>query len=542
MIIDRIQYWLLHYLRRVHSARWIRWLEQFPPVHGAVICLLTYVAPPFVSTAILLVNWLVDLLSGNSAYLWFIPLGAFIAAFVANIFIINRCRPVLFDGKPKVLVCVPIPTKNDEETDGGKRIGIMGDICLQLAGFQVGRTLYGKHIDIEPFSTAARGWKEALTQKLDEMFKDSTRPIWIIVTMSRTMSAVMDIVTEWLSVNRHLKIGRTTVIFTVTSSDFITNDRRTMFRLFVDGNKEAHQISERISAINHHADAKVKSVLCAVTNSSYGRQASIHLRERLKRNGVMSRTALATNSSIELVVEGQELEKTALTTTVTDSDIREYDAVVLFAYDRDLKSIFLRLKDAEFKGYVIGATTLSVDDWQNNVKKAVRFWKQKPKVFHTAVVGFDERHDTTDAFIKGITKLSGSGVLSNQLWRSSSCEMDEKLKLEFVESGDYEDYRKITNNYISAFCAETLRLFALMKQHEKGTLRELLDCEAAADELKHCALIKDVDFGINGESHVLLRMKEWNMDSGDQQESKSESSIVEMKEVSRAAESTRGQG
>lgn len=531
MIFDRIQYWLLLYLQSVHSARWIRRLKKFPRIHWMLIWILTYFAPPFVATAILLINWLVDLIANGDAKLWFIPLAAFIAAFFANYFIIKRCRLVLFDGAVKILVCVPIPTTNDEETDKGKRLGILGDICLQLAGFQVGQELYSEHIEIEPFSTAREGWTEALTQKLDKMFKDSTRPIWIVVTMSRTMSAVMDIVTKWLLDNKHLKIGRTTVIFTVTSSDFITNDRRTMFRLFVDGNKEAHQISEHINAINHHANLKVKSVLCAVTNSTYGRQASIHLRDRLKRSRVTSRMALITNSSIKLVDKGQELEKTAPTTTVTGNDINEYDAVVLFAYDRDLKSIFLRLKDAGYKGYVIGATTLSVEDWQNNVKKAVHDWKEKPKVFHTAVVGFDERRDTTNAFIKGITKLSGSSVLSNQLWLSHSCEMDEKLKLEFVESADYEDYRKITNNYISAFCAEALRLFSLMKKHEKGTLRELLDCETAADELKYSALIKDVDFGVNGESHVLLTIKVWNMDLGDKQNSELESklSIVEVK-------------
>lgn len=526
MIIDRIQHWLIQYLDRVHSARWLRWLKKhFPRIYWTFDLILTFIIPPLFATALLLLNWIVDLAGTTQPKLWFIPLGVFLIALMANYFIIKRCRPVRFDESPKVLICAPIPTTDDEDTDVTKRLGIMGDICLQLAGFQVGKTLYGKQIDIQPFSTAARGWQERLRQTLKEMFNDGTRPIWIVVTMSRKMSEVMKIVNIWLATDNHLKIGRTTVIFTVTSSDFVTTDRRTMFRLFVDGKREAHCISERITAINHHSGTPIKSVLCAVTNSIYGRQAARHLQKRLQRTGVESQTGLISEDGITGIDDDKDSANLVETSLIPQDQLRNYQAVILFAYERDLKSIFCHLKAANFKGHIIGATTLSVGDWQNIVKEAVVGWSNRPPIYHTAVVGFDERSDATDKFIEEIAKLKGKEILSSPQWHTDLCEIDEALKLQFVTSADYKHYDKISINYISAFCAEAMRLFALMKAKEKGTLRALLDDESAADELKSQALIKDVDFGIIGESHVGLTIEVWNLNSDQLRESRSESQL-----------------
>lgn len=172
------------------------------------------------------------------------------------------------------------------------------------------------------------------------------------------------------------------------------------------------------------------------------------------------------------------------------------------AYDQDLRKLFGFLKDKDFKGDLFGTTTLSVPDWR-------KLWDYDPSkitVMHTAVSGFEENAEFCES-LKPITydkiveldnkrKEQGNGIFNiNTINRMHN---DRKT---------YDAYKNIENNYISAFCADCVSLFALAARKGHPTLRSLLDDPTVDEDRRTLTVIRDLDFGVTGDAHVSVFLR-----------------------------------
>lgn len=375
-------------------------------------------------------------------------------------------KPIVIPKKPFIYVFFPV---NDVHT--------RGDMLLQYAGFLAAKNRFDDEISIHFRDSSAPDWILEMEKCIETTPLDS--PIWLVITMSKQGQVAREKLNIMLNKDQRLR-ERLTALFTVTSSRFETRDRQNMFRLFVDGEAEAIAISEhlRLNYLETTESKNTKKVLCFHIDSPYGIEVSETIKDRLSDLATVDR---CTPDNLQ------------------DITLSEYQLIVVIAYDQDLRLIFNALRSINFAGTVIGTTTLSVPDWQQLIQCDQTHFE----IAHTAVSGFERNQQFIDHLepitIEHLAQLQEGGLLTARM-------MNELHK----DREMFEAYQDIQNNYISAFCYDCICLFDLASKKGHPTLRSLLDDPRVDEERRNATVIRDLDFGVTGDSHVSVFIKKIN--------------------------------
>lgn len=424
------------------------------------------------SCATILPGAIIEILDETGDKIWatigFFFLSTVIFYFVYKV-IFHSLAPIIVPDKPKLHVFIPI---NDKK--------VWSDAFLQYAGFIIGKE-YGKYsdsIDLIFHDSSKKKWIDEIKKCIDETRED--HPVWFVFTMSDKGKEVRERLELYLKKDPRLR-QRLTALFTVSSSRFETEDRMNMFRLFVDGEGEAIAITEHI---RHNIVAGTEdevNVLCCRVNSAYGEHACMKIKERLE-NG---------KYNIDECID-EDIQNV--------DDINKYQLLILFTYDQGIRNIFQYINENNFTGIVLGGSTLSVKDW----KKLINFKAEKVNVMHTAVSGFDENIE----YAKAIKVVDYDYIVGYDKDNSKIIETDTVMEMN-KDRLKFDAYKDLESNYITAFCADCVNLFAFSVKKGRPTLRSLLDDPRLDEERKRLTLIRDLDFGVTGDASVSIYMSKF---------------------------------
>lgn len=357
--------------------------------------------------------------------------------------------------RPKVHIFIPA---ND--------VKLVGDALLQYAGFLAAKEKFASDLDLRFYDSSSPDWISVLEQCIANTPRHE--PIWAIVTMSSKGAQARERLDVLLERDYQLR-KQLTILFTVTSSRFETSDRDNYFRVFIDGRQEAVAIASHIRLAR--SEGSPQKVLCVRNNSNYGKDAAAVLVDRLRDMFTVD------------VVSVDDLS------TVKSA---EYQIAVVIAYDEDLRAFFTKLKGDGFRGLVIGTTTLSVPDWQARIE-----FPENVEVLHTTV-----DHDDKD-FEDRLKPINVDTIAA----LGNTCLINQHTVQQLRnDTHRYNAYKNISYNYISAFCEDCVRLFAVAARVGKPSIRSLLD-DAKYDQQRRKTIIRDVDFGVTGEAHVSVFLK-----------------------------------
>ncbi|MDW3094712.1 MAG: hypothetical protein R8G33_03465 [Gammaproteobacteria bacterium] len=369
-------------------------------------------------------------------------------------------QPITVPRKPKV--CVFIPANNKSAR---------GDALLQVAGFEAAKLKYN-NLDIEQLDSSKPDWMH----KLEDMIFNTkpNEPIWIIITMSKYGAEARELIESYTKKDERLR-ERLTVIFTVTSSRFETTDRKNLFRIFVDGEKEISAIYEFIK-LTKDIDS-LDEIICYKNNSNYGEDAYKKLSSLLP-------------GSINLTPCNKDNISEALEQSTAK-------IVIAIAYDEDLIVLFDTLYKNEFVGTLIGTTPMSVPDWQ----KLFLINKNMLDVYHTAVSGYEDDPEFEERLRPiNFQYITDSNKVGTPIFDSNTIR-------EMALDDAYESYSEIENNYVSAFCEDCIRLINMATKKGHPTLYKLLNDPSCDEERRGLTLLRDLDFGVTGDAHVDVYIK-----------------------------------
>lgn len=421
--------------------------ERYPLVAPSLLPLVAL----FLSMLIIWPTALLEIVSSPDDKIWVAVLSTLIVwallAPVATLVLM----PVITPRRPKVHVFIP-----------ANNVEIIGDALLQYAGFLAAVEKFSDDVEIQFHDSSAEDWLAQVERCIGETPRH--HPVWLVITMSAKGEEARTRLNVLLERDQRLR-KRLTVLFTVASSAFRTSDRNNYFRLFVDGRDEASAIATHIQV--SHWQPPLERVLCVRVDSNYGADASRELTERLGESTIVDEVAISELDTI---------------------DSSKYAVVVVVAYDEDLRRLFEKLGADGFQGVVIGTTTLSVRDWQQRIDVP-----QNVRVLHTATL-YDDRD-----FARRLAAINVDSIAAVE-----NCLIDVRtLQALRNQPERYESYKKIDDNYISAFCGDCIRLFAIASKAGKPSIRALLD-DPRFDEERRSAIVRDVDFGVTGDARVSI--------------------------------------
>lgn len=368
---------------------------------------------------------------------------------------------------------------------------VRGDALLQAAGFKAASVAFEDYVEIK-FEDHGNSVQQALAwlrKILDaHLLKDDAVPICIIFTMSTVCCeelAGLCKQEKYLALKDHLSI-----IFTVAASQKTPHDGECIFRHFVSGKDEVDSIHDYCRVHRLAAGADRAQALFLMMESAYPEQTAGALAQKLfiEDHFSLEKISIAPNKTITCPGNGD-------TTTIIKKYTEPADVAIVLGYDHALLEAFKALNDAGFEGNLIGGSTLSVRDWQTYLRKK-GLVSDKFKVWYTKIKGFEHASERAREFVRFLKEWTHKTLTTptpNDK-RFPSLRLDDPVELEV--------YRDIEPNYISAFCFDSVRLFALMQEMKKTRLDEL-DLDSAETHHKMNGPFEEITF-IRGRTQVPL--------------------------------------
>jgi len=372
--------------------------------------------------------------------------------------------------KLRVHVVLPTNKNNYKNT--------LGDGLIQAAGFLAASDAYNDRIEIIPHdheNNPDKAW-DILEGIINEE-KDKNEPICVVFTMSSIASNVFKKCSEKITKYPEVE-KRLSVLFTVCSNPpQKLHEHTNFFCHFVDGKDETKEIVRFCTgqAVPKCRERKyVPKALLIVMGSSYPQKTAGDIEKQLKHIKIKDKkfqiTSIHLDTKDQIADSGMHL----IERFIEETEESERFAIIV-AYDKALLESITALKKKNYKGFVIGTTTLSVKDWQEYLERTNNLSGNDMKVLCTSTVGFDP-HDTKSLFSQRLNRWTFDRVIEQNVAPRKFYRTDPDIDAWF-EDIEKEVYKNIDSNYISAFCFDSVRLFKIMHKHEKWRLDGILDCD-----------------------------------------------------------------
>lgn len=337
-----------------------------------------------------------------------------------------------------------------------------GDAILQGAGFLAAKNQFENQLNIK-FHDHKNSNTEIQRIIKEEVIGNAKKdmPICAIFTMSSVSCDVRNEV-ERLADNDSSIKERISIIFTVSSAPETYSDRTNYFQHFIAGKSEAKEIIKHCRTVKSENRLSSPIVYLLRMNSPYSIQTIKYLNTELAYHQFDC-------VQIELDENG----------SISNKDIKRIERkpnentfCIVIAYDRYLLGALESLSEIEYEGHVLSSATLSVSDWQEYLRKDIKFHNNYLNLKFVDIENFMKPpKGGYERFCKDLKPWTFENVIAERKLYPE----DPATTRAYFSKLEQSVYKTILPNYISAFCYDSVRLFSLMAQFNKKSLKQIYD-------------------------------------------------------------------